>query len=438
MLHLFTLSLPFSLHIHIRLRLPLFLSPFLFISIFVFVYLSISLQLYCMFPIGKSFVATTARNLQHKYTNNLTTPIMLSADITLEYTLPLMSEPISLEFGQLDHYSNETLVRAVVHGISIGLCTILATVLLIVPTARRKSPVFVLNMLLLVLLAVRLALNLGYLAGALNLLSFAFTGIVSGEQIRAFPLVVATGALQVLLIALVELSMVYQVYTVVLAQGTKRVGHIVSGVAAVLAAVLVGFYIGAVACDTNTSRAVLGESRTQTQSPAWLKNVPNILFCVLVNYFNLVLVVKLALAIRTRRYLGLKQFDAFHVLVVMCVQSMVVPSVLAIVNYSTNYFKNPAVSFAHVLLIVLSLPVSSIWAAAANDSQRIPSVFAAIRKVSSGSSHDSDASTLHGNSLMPQKVTTSELFGSSWLPLALDLEKIAGNVVVRIAGDSEI
>ena len=43
---------------------------------------------------------------------------------------------------------------------------------------------------------------------------------------------------------------------------------------------------------------------------------------------TILLIGKLIIAIRTRRYLGLKQFDSFHILLIGFSQTLIIPSII--------------------------------------------------------------------------------------------------------------
>lgn len=89
---------------------------------------------------------------------------------------------------------------------------------------------------------------------------------------------------------------------------------------------------------------------------------------------TILLIGKLIIAIRTRRYLGLKQFDSFHILLIGFSQTLIIPSIILVVHYfylSQN--KDSLLQQISLLLIILMLPLSSLWAQTANNTHNINS-----------------------------------------------------------------
>ena len=88
---------------------------------------------------------------------------------------------------------------------------------------------------------------------------------------------------------------------------------------------------------------------------------------------TILLIGKLIIAIRTRRYLGLKQFDSFHILLIGFSQTLIIPSIILVVHYfylSQN--KDSLLQQISLLLIILMLPLSS-YGSTANNTHNINS-----------------------------------------------------------------
>lgn len=116
---------------------------------------------------------------------------------------------------------------------------------------------------------------------------------------------------------------------------------------------------------------------------------------------TILLIGKLIFAIRTRRYLGLKQFDSFHILLIGFSQTLIIPSIILVVHYfylSQN--KDSLLQQISLLLIILMLPLSSLWAQTANNTHNInssPSLSFISRHHLSDSSRSGGSNTIVSN-----------------------------------------
>ena len=132
----------------------------------------------------------------------------------------------------------------------------------------------------------------------------------------------------------------------------------------------------------------------------WM-DLPTILFSISINIMTILLIGKLIFAIRTRRYLGLKQFDSFHILLIGFSQTLIIPSIILVVHYfylSQN--KDSLLQQISLLLIILMLPLSSLWAQTANNTHNInssPSLSFISRHHLSDSSRSGGSNTIVSN-----------------------------------------
>ena len=132
-----------------------------------------------------------------------------------------------------------------------------------------------------------------------------------------------------------------------------------------LALLIVSLYLYSTVRHAQTLRAELSHGDTTTVEP-WVDNVPLILFSASLNVLCLLLALKLVFAVRTRRHLGLRQFDSFHILIIMATQTFVIPSSLVIANY--RYASLPLLSSISIIVAVCNLPLCSLWACSNNNS----------------------------------------------------------------------
>ncbi|QRG38669.1 hypothetical protein FDK38_003086 [Candidozyma auris] len=288
-----------------------------------------------------------------------------TGDIVLKYTSG--GEEYSSTFEQLDSSVNRSLELGVVHGIAIA-CGVLLMVLSWVIIIKKKNPIFVLNQLTLLLMVIKSSLYLAFLFGPLSSLTYKFTSVLPHDKWHAFHVYIATNVIHTFLIATVEMTLVFQIYIIFKSPEVRHLGYILTSAASALALTIVALYIH----STVISAVQLKEQLLMHEvkiTNSWVNNVPIILFSASLNVVCIILIAKLALAIKTRRYLGLKQFDGLHILMITSTQTFIVPSVLMIVNYKQSSSYSTLLANISVILVVCNLPLSSLWAASANNSR---------------------------------------------------------------------
>ena len=254
-----------------------------------------------------------------------------------------------------------------------------------------KLFLFYLNSLILLIGIIRSGCYLNYNLGPLNSLSFVFTGWYDGSSFISSDV---TNGFKCILYALVEISLGFQVYVMFKTSNLKIWGIMASLLSIGLGLIVVAFQINlTILSHIRFSRAI-STNRSEEESSSlssssssslssdsigyvinsiWM-DLPTILFSISINIMTILLIGKLIIAIRTRRYLGLKQFDSFHILLIGFSQTLIIPSIILVVHYfylSQN--KDSLLQQISLLLIILMLPLSSLWAQTANNTHNINS-----------------------------------------------------------------
>lgn len=337
--------------------------------------------------------------------------------IFLNFTLPGYPDEIqSVQFGALEEYITGTIQRCIAQGVSIGLLGVALIILLLINAKKKKTPAFYLNTAVLFVGIIRAGLYLGYLLGPLNDLSFTFTGLMTPENFKLVQLVTAADSMYVIFILLIEILMTYQIYIVFKSPEVHHLGVVVTLFSALLAASVVVVYVVISIQNTTNFNSLINSGHVNSDAVrGTLAKVGPILFLVLVNVLSFLLLVKLAFAIRTRRYLGLRQFDSLHILVIMTTQTLIVPSIISFVNYGVNALRTPALFQMQILLVVLSLPLSSIWAMTANNIPKSP-----YWSSSDVSSDDNDTFVGNSHLFFPRKLTFDEKSQDDFSSYALE------------------
>lgn len=269
-----------------------------------------------------------------------------------------------ITFDDVDWYFHILIKNAIIHGVRLGACGI-AMVILWIVSKNRKTPVFFLNQLCLLMAVINSGLYYGYLLGGYAAPSTQFTGfmheLVSQNDLNVYA---GTTLFNFFTMICIEISMVFQVKTIFHGPDTKWLSRAVVGLSLIIALATIGLTL------YNSVKAVIvtfDDPSAEYASKAL--NVYPILFASSVNFMSVLLITKLIMAVRARRYLGLKQFDGFHILLIMSTQTLIIPSILLIVSYAVNALER--ISFVSICtaLVALSLPLSSMWATSANDAK---------------------------------------------------------------------
>lgn len=276
-------------------------------------------------------------------------------------TYVLDGQTMLVSFHELDTSTKETVRFAIIHSIAIGVGSMLMLFSWII-VINKKTPIFVLNQCSLLLLVVRSGLYLGYLLGPISLFSYLYAGDPDGVW-NAYYLTVGTNIVYSLLIASVEASMVFQVYVIFKSTNKKHWGGLLTALCGLLGVVVVVFNIISSINATKIMREHLNNVEFSSYG-SWVTNLPIIFFSATVNLLSTILLFKLVAAIRTRRVLGLKQFDGFHILVITMSQTLIIPSALVVANYS--HISTNLLSSLSFILTVCNLPFGSLWAISSN------------------------------------------------------------------------
>ncbi|CAI1968361.1 hypothetical protein SEUBUCD646_0F00340 [Saccharomyces eubayanus] len=281
----------------------------------------------------------------------------------IDYT-SIYGNGTTVTFDELQALVNSTVTEAIMFGVRCGAAALTLIVMWMISRSK-KTPIFIINQISLLLIVLHSALYFKYLLSNYSSVTYALTGFsqfISRGDVHVYG---ATNIIQVLLVASIEASLVFQVKVIFTGDNFKKIGLVLTSISSALGlATVVMYFVSAIKGMIATYQDV---SATQDK----YFNASTILLASSINFMSFVLVVKLILAIRSRRFLGLKQFDSFHILLVMSCQSLLVPSVIFILAYSLKPEQGTDVlTTVATLLAVLSLPLSSMWATAANNASK--------------------------------------------------------------------
>ncbi|KAK9489665.1 fungal pheromone mating factor STE2 GPCR-domain-containing protein [Lipomyces doorenjongii] len=312
----------------------------------------------------------------------------------------------------VDAWMRESGISCTVFAVHIGAAAITAIILaLLTKPNKRKTPVFILNEICLFLIVLRAGLYIDYILGPFNTFGGFFSDDYSQVPFQAYVRSSVTSVLQLLITLGVELSLLFQVRIVF--DTHRSLQRIVTALCSCLVVLVLAFWLIAIIQNIRMIMEVQVYAFL-----AWALITAKVLYAASISIFSSIFCFKLVLAIRQRRVLGLTEFGPLQVIVIMTTQTTIVPAIVTIVEISTN--GGIVLSAVPSLLVVISLPLSALWASATNDA------IGASRRSGNGSNINNvnmsggTNTTQYSDHYMFKNTTTSSSGASS---TNIDLEK---------------
>ncbi|TVY17107.1 Pheromone alpha factor receptor [Lachnellula arida] len=279
------------------------------------------------------------------YTQNVT--FLLSDGVT----------PYSVSMATIDYNRSVDFAMAISYGAQIGACLLmLFCVILLTTDAKRWGLLFNLNLACLFTgFLSRFFLSLFYTSSYERLYTYYSPEV---PQVSQSDTAVSTTSaiLPIFLTILVNLSLLLQAYTVL-----KTVHERIIRFVAL-------FFSGLVFLNAMTWRfaeAVLNVQAIVTGSVfyeyQWLINGALAAETIAIWYFTIVFTTKLFMNLRTRRLLNQPSWSKMEVITVMGLGTMIIPSIFAIIEW-THPEKFPEAGSLTEILVIILLPLSSLWA----------------------------------------------------------------------------
>lgn len=266
-----------------------------------------------------------------------------------------------VQFKDVELVVNKRVTEAIMFGVKVGAASLTLIIMWMI-SKKRTTPIFIINQSSLFFTIIHASLYFGYLLSGYGGIVYnmtSFPQLITSNDVHVYA---ATNIFEVLLVASIEISLVFQVKVMFANNNGRKWTWCLMAVSIGMALATVGLYF---ATAVELIRAAYGSHSVDHHI---FYNVSLILLASSVNLMTLMLVVKLVLAIRSRRFLGLRQFDSFHILLIMSCQTLIAPSILFILGWTLEpRTGNEVLITVGQLLIVLSLPLSSMWATTANN-----------------------------------------------------------------------
>ncbi|KAI9662085.1 MAG: hypothetical protein M1829_006224 [Trizodia sp. TS-e1964] len=279
---------------------------------------------------------------------------------TQSFTLVMQDGTLfNVSIPDLDDFIYESVATCINYGTQIGASVLLLVVLaLLTKEDKRRSPIFMLNMLALALNFVRSLLQALYYVSEFSEVYAYFAYDYSRVPSRAYARSIASDILTLLLVITIQLSLIMQTRVVCL---TLRdlYRHMITFSMTLVAFVAVAFRFALV---VQNIKSILAASDFTPWY--WIASATNIAQAVSICLFCAIFVWKLGVALHQRRKLGLRQFGPMQIIFIMGCQTLVIPAIFAILEYTNAISK---LSTQTLTLVAIFLPLSSMWASASLD-----------------------------------------------------------------------
>lgn len=288
-------------------------------------------------------------------------------------TIITINGPSEVPFSAIDAYYKYKILLATFFGIRVSSCAVIAVMLLLI-IKERTRPIYICNLVSLFLLFMQSALYLQYLSTSYSQISTNFTGSFASVSQNDINISVVDSVCQFMLVTSIQFSLFFQVRTVFPERTVYR--KIAAGVTGAVAIICIVFnflfIITRCASAVNPNKTIFNSN---SRFSLVLPSISQYTLLASIVIACMVLVGKLLFAIRVRKILGCRQFGPLEIITIMSTQSMIIPVILYVLNNTTSAGTSTAhqsyvsgIAAIAPLAVVISLPMSAMWAASANTS----------------------------------------------------------------------
>lgn len=286
-------------------------------------------------------------------------PALLNQTITVT----TMNGIMKYNLQDFDEFQRSRMILAALFGARASVSA-LVSIILFLMADRRTTPVYIFNQVSLIFFFIQSTLFLVSSFSPFGLISTIFTFSYASVTTTNVNISLAGSVFQLLFVITIQCSLFFQGRIVFPKQSRSRLlATLVLGTIALGTIIIYSLNI-AQSCTfaVNPVRDPLFPGRFGKKLPS----IAQIMFASSITVSMLIFVGKLVFAIRTRWVLGLKQFGPLQIICIMGAQSMIIPAVLTVISFARTDVKN--VYSVAPLIVVISLPLSAMWAASANTS----------------------------------------------------------------------
>ena len=234
--------------------------------------------------------------------------------------------PFNVSVPNLDSMYQYSVRICINYSVQLGASLVLLLVLLLLAQPeKRRSPIFLINLVSLSLNVIRMLLQCFFFTGNFTE-SYAFfaedySRITNADYANQ---IVAT-IMNILLLISVEISLCLQVRALCSSMILPIYRRIIFYLSIIIVFLALGFRLAL--CVENV-RYILTVSTALTNIN-WLQSASNITTTISICWFCVVFMVMLGIAIYRRQQMGMKKFGPLHVIFIMGCQTLVIPGLSA-------------------------------------------------------------------------------------------------------------
>lgn len=288
-------------------------------------------------------------------------PITMNSTNPYEQLITIQGPDDATEvpLSALQYFVHYNQMLCINYSAQLGASIILFVMLLLL-THRRGSCVFILNCASLVLNILRLLLQIIHYATGFEDIYSYFTYDYSAVPTSAYGISISAIVFETLLIICLEISLVLQVQVVCLTL-RRAYRYTLLALSIIVALLPVGFRLAFMVGNCEEVMTL----EPWSDRLKWLQSTTLILITVSICFFCTVFVGKLGFAIKQRRRLGVRDFGPMKIIFVCGCQTLFIPAIFTLLQFAVRV---PEFGTNALTLVVISLPLSSIWAGASLDS----------------------------------------------------------------------
>ncbi|KAK4698145.1 pheromone alpha factor receptor, partial [Lecanoromycetidae sp. Uapishka_2] len=255
-------------------------------------------------------------------------------------------------------YNAQTLIN---FSCQLGACMVLVFVLLLLTKEnKRTSPIFIVNTLALVLNTIGNATGIAYFVGPFNEAYAYFADDYSQAHTGDYATSVVSTFMWFLVMVCVEISLCLQTRAVCVTL-RKAYRDSIFAISLMIATASVAVRL---AYSIENAKAIVALQTGNALNS--LQDATTITTTITICWFCAVFVTKLAFALHQRKKLGLGQFGPMQIIFIMGCQTLFIPVIFVILQYTTQV---QAMSSWVLTSVCIFLPLSSLWASASLDSR---------------------------------------------------------------------
>jgi pheromone alpha factor receptor len=238
------------------------------------------------------------------------------------FLLPDGVTPFNVTLDQITWFNNQAIRLSIQQGVETGASIlVLFTLLLLSPPGKRRTSMFILNLLALIANSIRMVLKCVYDGSAWLNIYFQLVGDARYIRLIDYSNSIATVVFSFITFCFVLASLLVQVRVVVATAGRKTRRALMFVVGSLTLAATALQFAGMVV----NSQIIVNITSPQTSDFTMLLKAITIVTIVNLCCFTAIFLAKLAVVMSRRRKLGQHQFGPMQVLFICGIQSMLIP-----------------------------------------------------------------------------------------------------------------